>query len=82
MLINTVEDLHSSQKTQEKEAFLLALYNDFITFDDTEYPDDYNHNLTSEDDDYIAPVLRQEWNAGAAAGWGFTNRDELTQLLN
>jgi len=38
--------------------------------------------LKPVDDGYIAPVLRKEWNAGAAAAWGFTSREQIEQALN
>jgi hypothetical protein len=82
MLINTIQDLVSYELTPEKEAFLLAIYNDFITFDDAKYPEDYDRDLGPDDEGYVAPVLRKEWNAGAAASWGFGGREQIEALLN
>ncbi len=82
MLINTIQDLVSYEITPEKEAFLLAIYNDFITFDDAEYPEGYDRDLGPDDEGYVAPVLRQEWNAGAAAGWGFSSREQIQELID
>jgi len=82
MLINTIQDLVSYEITPEKEAFLLAIYNDFITFDDAEYPEGYDRDLGPDDEGYVAPVLRQEWNAGAAAGWGFGSREQIEAALS
>jgi hypothetical protein len=31
---------------------------------------------------YIKPVLQKEWNARAAAGWGFESRKQIEALLN
>jgi len=81
MLINTIQDLVSYEITPEKEAFLLAIYNDFITFDAAEYPEGYDRDLGPDDEGYVAPVLRQEWNAGAAAGWGFSSREQIQELI-
>ena len=57
------------------------MLNDYITFDDAVYPQDYDRNLQPGDDGYVAPVLRKEWNAGAAAAWGFNSRDKIDQAL-
>lgn len=82
MLINTATDLEAAGASPEQQAFLANLYNDFITFDDAEYPEGYERTLTAEDEGYIAPVPRLEWNAGAAAAWGFADRTQLAALLN
>jgi len=29
----------------------------------------------------VAPVTRQEWNAGAAAAWGFSSRAQVEAAL-
>ena len=65
MLINTIQDLQSTPATAERRAFLQALYNDMVTFDDAIYPDGYDSGLNPGDDGYVAPAFRQEWNAGA-----------------
>jgi hypothetical protein len=80
-LINTPEDLQAAEKTPELIAFLTNLYNDCITFDDAEYPQDYDRTLTPEDEGYIEPIVRKVWNSGAAAAWGFNSREELKELL-
>lgn len=80
-IFNTSSDLQLAANAEEKRAFLQALLNDYITFDDAVYPQDYDRNLQSGDDGYIAPVIRQEWNAGAAAAWGFNSRQEIEALL-
>lgn len=81
-IFNTAADLQSAPSTPEKQAFLQALLDDYITFDDAVYPVDYDHTLQPGDNGYIAPVLRQEWNAGAAAAWGFNTREQIEVLLN
>lgn len=81
-IFNTAADLQAAPSTPEKQAFLQALLNDYITFDDAEYPEGYDNTLKEGDDGYIAPVLRQEWNAGAAAAWGFNTREQIEVLLN
>jgi hypothetical protein len=81
MLINTPTDLQATEAGPERQAFLQALLNDFVAFDDAEYPEDYDHDLGPDDEGYVAPVLRQEWNAGAAAAWGFTSREQIEQAL-
>lgn len=80
-IFNTSSDLQLAANAEEKRAFLQALLNDYITFDDAVYPQDYDRNLQPGDDGYIAPVIRQEWNAGAAAAWGFNSRQEIEALL-
>lgn len=82
MLINTITDLQAAGTSPEQQAFLTSLYNDFITFDDAEYPEGYDRDLTPEDEGYVAPVLRLEWNEGAAAGWGFADREQIATLLS
>lgn len=81
-IFNTADDLQNAQPSAEKTAFLNALLNDYVTFDDAVYPPDYDDMLKPGDDGYIAPVLRKEWNAGAAAAWGFTSREQIEQALN
>jgi len=81
-IFNTAADLQAAPSTPEKQAFLQALLNDYVTFDDAEYPEGYDDTLKEGDDGYIAPVLRQEWNAGAAAAWGFNTREQIEVLLN
>jgi hypothetical protein len=82
MLINTVSDLQTAEPSAERDAFLRAMLNDFVTFDDAEYPEGYDHMLKPGDDGYIEPVIRKEWNAGAAASWGFASREQIEQMLN
>jgi hypothetical protein len=77
MLINTPADFQAADAGPEQQAFLQALLNDYVTFDDAEYPEGYDRTLQEGDDGYVAPVLRQEWNAGAAASWGFSSREQL-----
>ena len=31
---------------------------------------------------YVTPVIRQEWNAGVAAAWGFNRREEIEATLD
>jgi hypothetical protein len=81
-IFNTAADLQAAPNTSEKQAFLQALRNDHITFDDAEYPEGYDHTLKEGDEGYIAPVLRQVWNAGAAASWGFSSREQIESLLD
>lgn len=81
MLINTAADLQAAEPSTERNAFLQALLDDFVTFDDAEYPESYDQSLQDGDDGYVAPVLRKEWNAGAAAAWGFGSRQEIEAAL-
>ena len=81
MLVNTIQDLQKAALTPERTAFFQSLFNDFVVFDDAEYPEGYDRELQEGDDGYITPVLRQEWNAGAAAAWGFTSREQIEALL-
>lgn len=81
LIINTPSDLVATQAGSERTAFLNSLLNDYITFDDAIYPQDYDRNLQPGDDGYIAPVTRQEWNAGAAAQWGFADRAAVQAAL-
>jgi len=81
MLINTAADLQTAEPSNERTAFLQNLLNDYITFDDAEYPEGYDRNLQPGDDGYVEPVLRQEWNAGAAAAWGFGSREAIEAML-
>ena len=80
-IFNTYSDLQLAANAEEKRAFLQALLNDYITFDDAVYPEDYDTTLKPGDDGYIAPVVRKEWNAGAAAGWGFADRAAVESEL-
>jgi hypothetical protein len=81
MLINTSADLQASTGTAEGQAFLQALLDDYTTFDDAEYPEGYDRGLGPDDEGYVEPVLRQEWNAGAAASWGFGGREQIEAAL-
>lgn len=81
MLINTVSDLQTAEPSAERDAFLRAMLNDFVVFDDAEYPEDYDQTLKPSDEGYIEPVIRKEWNAGAAASWGFMSREAIQALL-
>lgn len=74
MLINTATDLQGAPSSPEHTTFLINLLNDYITFDDADYPEGYDRTIEEGDEGYVTPVLRQEWNAGAAAAWGFANR--------
>jgi hypothetical protein len=82
MLINTPADLQASTGTPEGQAFLQALLDDYTTFDDAEYPEDYDRDLGPDDEGYIEPVIRKEWNAGAAAGWGVSSREQIQELID
>jgi hypothetical protein len=81
MLINTATDLQGAPSSPEHTAFLVNLLNDYITFDDAEYPEGYDRTIEEGDESYVTPVLHQEWNAGAAAAWGFTSREQIEVLL-
>lgn len=85
LIINSPADLDAASSTPaaiaERTAFLQALLNDFISFDDAEYPEGYDRSLQEGDEGYVAPVIRQEWNAGAAAAWGFTSREQIEAAL-
>jgi hypothetical protein len=82
MIINTPEDLKTSSQSPEKTAFLTSLLNDYVVFDDAEYPEDYDRFLTSEDEGYIEPIIRKVWNAGSAASWGFNSREAIESALS
>ena len=73
-IINNIADLTSAPASDEHLAFLNGLLNDYTIFDDAEYPDGYDQTLVNGDVGYVEPVIRSEWNAGAAAAWGFANR--------
>ena len=81
MLINTATDLQGTQSSPEHTAFLEALLNDYVIFDDAEYPEEYDRTLSNGDDGYVEPVIRSEWNAGAAAAWGFATRQQVEAAL-
>jgi hypothetical protein len=81
LIINTPSDLTTTKPSAERTAFLSSLLNDFITFDDAVYPQDYDTSLQPGDTGYIEPVIRKEWNAGAAATWGFNSRDDVEQAV-
>lgn len=81
LIINTPSDLVATEAGGERTAFLNSLLNDYITFDDAVYPQDYDRTLQPGDTGYIAPVIRQEWNAGAAAQWGFADRAAVETAL-
>ena len=81
-IINTATDLQGAPNNPEHQAFLQALLDDFTTFDDAEYPEDYDRDLGPDDEGYIEPIIRKVWNAGAAAGWGFTSREQIEALLS
>lgn len=81
LIINTPSDLTATEAGEERTAFLTSLLNDYITFDDAVYPADYDQALQPGDDGYVSPVIRQEWNAGAAAAWGFTSRQQVEEAL-
>ena len=80
MLINTATDL-TAAAGPEQQAFLTNLLNDYTTFDDAQYPEGYDRTLEQGIDGYVTPVLRTVWNAGAAAAWGFTSRQQDEALL-
>ena len=73
-IINNPADLASAPASDEYLAFLNGLLNDYTTFDDAEYPDGYDQTLVDGDDGYVEPVIRSEWNTGAAAAWGFADQ--------
>jgi hypothetical protein len=79
MLINTATGI-TAATGPEQQAFLTNLLNDYTTFDDAEYPEGYDRTL-EEGSDGVTPVLRTVWNAGAAAAWGFTSREQVEALL-
>lgn len=81
MLINTATDLLKAPSSPEQIAFLTNLLNDYITFDDAPYPESYDRTLVAGDEGYVAPIIRLEWNAGAAAAWGFTSREAIEEAL-
>ena len=81
MFINTATDLQQAPSGPEHTAFLTNLLNDYITFDDAPYPEGYDRTLVEGDEGYVVPVVRLEWNAGAAAAWGFTSREAIEEAL-
>ena len=80
LIINTASDLTNATSSPERTAFLTALLNDYITFDDAEYAEGYDRKLQEGEEGYMAPVLRLEWNAAAAAAWGFSSREQIKPL--
>lgn len=82
MLINTATDLQTAEPSAERTAFLTNLLNDYVIFDDAEYPEDYDRELQEGDAGYVVPVIRTEWNAGAAAAWGFASRGAIEAALS
>ena len=82
MLINTATDLQQAPSSPEQTAFLTNLLNDYITFDDAPYPEGYDRTLVAGGEGYVVPVIRIEWNAGAAAAWGFANREQIEAALS
>lgn len=81
LIINTPADLAAAEAGIERTAFLTSLLNDYIVFDDAGYPEGYDRTLQEGDEGFVAPVIRQEWNAAAAAGWGFASREQIEALL-
>jgi len=79
--INTATDLAATEASPERTAFLQNLLNDYTTFDDAEYPEGYDRQLQPGDKGYVVPVLRQVWNSGAAAAWGFDSREAIEAVL-
>ena len=82
LIINTPADLTAAEANEERTAFLTSLLNDEITFDDAVYPDGYDQELQPGDDGYIEPVIRKEWNADAAAAWGFDSKAAIEAALS
>ena len=82
LIINTPVDLTATEANEERTAFLTSLLNDEITFDDAVYPEGYDHQLQPGDGGYIEPVIRKEWNAGAAAAWGFGSKAAIEAALS
>lgn len=82
MLINTATDLQTAEPSAERTAFLTNMLNDYVIFDDAEYPQDYDRELQEGDDGYVTPVIRREWNAGAAAAWGLNSREAIEAALS
>lgn len=81
LIINTASDLTNATSSPECTAFLTALLNDYITFDDAVYPEDYNRTLRAGDTGFIAPVFRHEWNAGVATAWGFDSHASIEAAI-
>ena len=81
LIINTPSDLTTAKVSPERTAFLNSLLNDYITFDDAVYPENYDSTLQPGDTGYVEPVIRKEWNAGAAAAWGFADRTAVEAAL-
>lgn len=81
LIINTPADLAAAEAGIERTAFLTSLLNDYIVLDDAGYPEGYDRTLQEGDEGFVAPVIRQEWNATAAAAWGFSNREEIQTAL-
>lgn len=81
LIVNTSSDLAAAEAGTERTAFLNSLLNDHVAFDDAAYPEGYDRNLNPGDDGYVAPVVRLEWNAGAAASWGFASRESIQAAL-
>jgi hypothetical protein len=65
----------------ERQVFLTNLLNDYLTFDDAVYPRRYDRTLEPDEDGYIAPIIRTEWNAASAAAWGFEDQAAIETML-
>ncbi len=81
MIINTPADLQQADAGHDRQAFLHALLNDYITFDDANYPPEYDIRLTEGEAGYVAPVIRREWNNAAALQWSFQNREQIQAAI-
>jgi len=80
-IINNAADLASTPASDEHLAFLNGLLNDYTVFDDAEYPEGYDRTLVEGDEEYVEPAIRSEWNAGAAAAWGFADQAEVEAAI-
>lgn len=56
-IINTAADFVMSSMTRDQAIAMATIQ---VRYDDAEYPDGYDENLTEADEGYIAPVYRFE----------------------
>ena len=80
-IINTANDLQTAGYSEERQVFLTNLLNDYLTFDDAVYPKRYDRTLEPDEDGYVAPIIRTEWNAASAAAWGFEDQGAIETML-
>lgn len=84
MIINSAADLQqvADAGTSELAGFFTALRDDYITFDDAVYPENYDRSTAEDAPGYVAPITRRVWNAAAALAWGYSSREQIAAELD